>query len=217
MGRNVVVEVVVERGIDPLGMGAPLALAFKVKDVVFKTRINRGTPFTEHLDIQILAHKMRIVVDVNIPYLSLFIKAVKVDAFLVILTNIVPYDHAPITALHDPAEPVIVVAVVVLDECIGAAIVGIKGAAIYAPLAHIAVHLIELHLDTVRVEVEQTVARAVSTAVDQCIEFIDGIEAASGNHIVSPRVLDKIACHVHIGPEIVVDGFVFKKLDAPAA
>ena len=126
-----------------------------------------------------------IVVDVNIVRLPILFKAIEIDALLIVLTHIITNNHVPVLLLHDAAKPQVVVAVVILDECIHAVVVGIKSSTILSALTHVSIGFIELDLDAIGIEAENTVPGAVSTTVGQSIALIDGVVADSRNDVVA--------------------------------
>ena len=140
---------------------------------------------------------MGIVVDVNIVRLPLLFKAIEIDALLVVLTHIITNNHVPVLLLHDAAKPQVVVTVVILEECIHAVIVGIKSSTILSAL-HVCIGFIELDLDAIGIEAENTVPCAVSTTVGQSIALIDGVVADSRNDVVASSMVYVVVCHVQL-------------------
>ena len=200
MGGNIVIEIVMKDRVDPLGVLAPVALFFKEEEVVLEAGVKGRSTLRENGNVEAFAHKMGVVIDVDIAGLLGRFKSIKVDALFVILTDIVTYDHVMVSPLHDAAEPIIVVAIVVLDEGINAVVIGIIAASVYAALAYIPVRFVVLNLDPIGVETEDAVSGAISTAIGQGVEFIDGILADAGNNVVASGVTDIVPCHINLGP-----------------
>ena len=73
-----------------------------------------------------------------------------------------------------------------------------------------------LDFDPVGVEAEDAVARIVSAAVGQCVVFVDGVLADARNDVVASGLVDKIAGHVDLGPQIMRNRVVRSEFDAPA-
>ena len=205
MGFNVVIEIVTKDGVDSLGVLAPVALFFKEEKVVFEAGVQGRSTFRENTNVEAFAHKMGVVIDVNVGRFLFRFKSVEVDAFSVILTDIVAYDHIVGEALHDAAEPIIVMAVVVLDEGIDAVVISIKAASVYTSLSYIAVGFVVLNFDPVRVETEDAVSGTIATTTGQGVEFIDGIFAYAGNDVVAPGILHVVSSYINPRPKVLRD------------
>ena len=108
---------------------------------------------------------MRVVVDVNPFGVLLFVKTVKVKSFRFVLADVVTNHHVTIGSFHDPAKPMVVVAVVVLNKRVNAVEVRIESAAIYPALANVSIGLVVLDLNAVGVEAENAVAGVIAAAV----------------------------------------------------
>ena len=159
---------------------------------------------------------MRVVVDVNVLRIKGVFETIEVNALPVVLAYVVTDDRVAVPSLHDPAEPQIVVAVVVLDKGIDAVVIGVESASIPSSFAHVSIGLVILNLDAVRVKAEDAVPRIVSTAVGQDVALVNGVLAHPRDDTVASGVVDKIVRHVNLRPQVVGDRIVLSKFDAPA-
>jgi len=159
---------------------------------------------------------MGVVVDVDVPGLSVLLEPVEVYTLFVVLADVVTYDNITVSSLHNAAEPHIVMAVVVLDEGIDTVVIGVIAASVAPVVANVAVRFVVLDFDPVGVKTENAVSRIVSAAVGQCVVFIDCVFADASDDVISPGAVDIIARHVNLRPQIVTDRVMGAKLDAPA-
>lgn len=199
---NVVVHIVPEQRVNALGIPAPFALALEVEDVSLKRRTQRRPVFCKDLDVQTLLHEVRVVVDVYVPGLLLSLESEEIDAFLVILAHIVSDDYVVVGSLHDPTEPEIVVAVVVLDVRVHAVVVRIEPASIRTAASYISIGFVVLDLYAICTEIEDTVPGAVAATIGERVSFVNCIPANPGDDAVSPCVVDVIIGNIHLCPQI---------------
>jgi hypothetical protein len=202
MRRDIEVKVIVEPRIDSSAVLPPASLALEVEYVVFKHGIQRGAIFTEHFDLIVLTHVVGVIVDVNMLCRPLAFKPVEINAFPIVLADVVAYKHVACGPFHDAAEPEIVVTVVVLNISMGTVIVCIEGAPVLSTFSYVSVNLVILDLDATGVEAEYAVARAVAAAVRQGIVLIHSILADTRYNAVSARMVNEIARHIDVGPEM---------------
>ena len=200
MGGDVEIQVVAERRIDPLGVFAPTPRAFEEENVIFEARIERCATLGKDLNVKSSTHEMSVVVDMNVLGQLPIFEPVVVDAFLVILADVVPDNHSPVPPLHDSQKPIVVVAVVVLNERVYTVIVGVEPAAVFAARPHVPVGLIVLYLYSTCSKTIDAMTRAISAAVGEDIVFIYGVFADSRNDVVASRAVHDVAGHVYISP-----------------
>ena len=203
MRRDIKIEVVVELHVDPSAIFPPASLALKIEYVVFKYGIQRSTILTKNLDIKVLTHVVGIVVDIDMVCRSLTFEAIEVNAFPIVLADIVAYKDITGRPFHDAAKPEIIVTIVILNIGMGAVIVRIKGAPVFSTFSDISVYFVILDLDTSSVKAEDAVTRAVTAAVGQDIVLIYSILADTRYDAVSARMVYEITSHIDLGPEIV--------------
>lgn len=128
------------------------------------------------------------------------IEAVEIDSVPVVDAEVVADGHVLIGPFHDPAEPLVVVAVVVLDVCVHGVVVGVEGASVMVSGADVAVDFVVLNPDSLCVEIENAVARVVAAAGFDGVVFVDGVVAGPGDDGVASRVGDEVAGHMDAGP-----------------
>jgi hypothetical protein len=107
-------------------------------------------------------------------------------------------------------------AVVVLNKGINAVVIGIKTASITPVIPHIPIRFVVLDPDPIGIETENAVSSIVSTAIGQCVVFIDCVFAGACNDVIASGMVDVIGGHVNLGPQIVGDRVMLAKLDTPA-
>ncbi len=108
---------------------------------------------------------MGVVVDVDISCFFVILKAVEVDAFFVVLADVVAYDYVSVSLFHDAAEPHVVVTVVVLNEGVDAVVVCVESSSVASIIAYVAVCFVVLDFDAVGVKAEDAVSGVVSAGV----------------------------------------------------
>ena len=200
MRLKVVVEIVVERSVNGFGFLPPQPLTLKVENIVFKTRVDRRAALRKHVSFQPSTGVVSIVVDVDVLSFEFLVEAVKVKSLPLVLSDIVSDHNVAIGPFHNAAKPLVVVAVVVLNERVDAVEICVKTASIHVFLAHVSVSFIVLDPNPIRIEAKDTVASVITTTVGQRVVFVDRIFTGSGNHIVATRLIDVVLRDVHIGP-----------------
>lgn len=162
MRRDVVVNVVAELQVNPASVLAPLPSPLKVEHIVLKQRVKRRPSAVEYADIQALPHIMRVIVNMDAPSLLAPLKTVEVYTLFIVLADVVADHNVAVFLLHNPAEPVVIVRVIVLNERVDALVVGVEPAAIVSARTDITVSLVVLDFYSVCVEAENTVPGVVS-------------------------------------------------------
>ena len=115
--------------------------------------------------LEFFIDKVRVVVDLNPFGVLLLVKSIEVEALGFVLADVVTNHDITIRPFHDAAEPMVVVAVVVLNEGVDAVEVRIETAAVDATFTGVPISLVVLNFDTVGLKAKNTVAGIVTTAV----------------------------------------------------
>jgi len=203
MRRDIEVQVVVEPRVDSPAVFPPASLTLKVEYVVFKHGIQRSAVLTKYLDIIVLTHIVRIIIDINMVCRPLTFKAIEVNAFPIVLADIVAYKHITRRPFHNTAKPEIIMTVVILNIGVAAVIVCIKGTPVYSTFSDISVYFVILDLDATGVKAEYAVARTVAAAVCQSIVLVHSILAGPSYNAVSTRMVYEITGYIDPAPEII--------------
>ena len=210
MRGNVVIKVIPEDGVNPLGMLSPFTFALEIEDVVLKGGVQGGAVLCEDLHFEAFSDVMGVVVNMDILRTLVAVKTIEIDALMVVLADVVANDYIPSRPLHDAAEPQVVVAVVVLDIGIDAVVVGIKAPAITFPAtvsvvlaADISVGLVILDFDPTGIKTENAMAGVASTAIGEDIVLVDRVLTGPSNDVISAGSIDVIAGDINLGPKVL--------------
>ena len=127
-----------------------------------------------------------VVVNVNVGGFGVTVEAIKVEAFLLVDTEVVTDDNMAVGPFHDAAEPEVVVAIIILDEGVDAVVVGIKSATVFAAFTGVSVGFVVLNFDSISIKAKDAVTCIIATAIGQCVAFVDRVFTGSCDDVVSP-------------------------------
>jgi len=140
------------------------------------------------------------IVNMDVPNLLFLVEPIEIDTLLIIDGNVVADRDVRVGPFHDPTKPQVSMAIVILDVGIRTIIVRVKAPAVLTAFADVTIGFIILNFDSIRIKVEDAVPSAGTTAVSEPIVFINSIFTDSGDHIVTPRPINKIMGHVDVSP-----------------